>query len=129
MPTALEMKPKEWRKFKNLNQIIAVREQSRLVVERRIKALNVAQKAASILRKQFHAKKVVMFGSITCPEIFTIWSDIDLAVWGIEPDDFFSAVASVTGLTSEFKIDLVDPETCREPIKDSIQKFGVEIKD
>jgi len=41
------------------------------------------------------------------------WSDVDLAAWGIEGTAFYKAVAAVGDLTTEFKVDLVDPGDCR----------------
>ena len=50
-----------------------------------------------------------------------------LLPWGIIPDKFFSAVAAVTGLSPDFKIDLVDPDTCREAVRTSIEEHGIVI--
>jgi predicted nucleotidyltransferase len=127
MSTALEMTPEEWSKFKPTKKIAARASQSTSLAERRAKALELAKRASSILRQQYGAKRVVVFGSLSRTEAFTAWSDIDLAAWGIAPDDFFSAVAAVTGLSSDFKMDLVEPDTCRKAIRSSIQEHGMEI--
>jgi len=127
MSTALEMTSEEWRKFKPTKKIAARDGQSCLLAERRVKALELAKKASFLLRQRYGAKRVVVFGSLVRTKAFSAWSDIDLAAWGIAPDKFFSAVAAVTGLSPDFKIDLVEPDTCREAIKGSIQKHGVEI--
>ena len=127
MATALEMKPEQWRRFKPSKSVAARRAQGEFLEVRRKKAFDIAKQAASILRQEFGAERVVVFGSVVNSENFTFWSDIDLAAWGIAPDDFYAAVAAVTGLSPEFKIDLLEPDTCREPIKDAIQKQGVEI--
>jgi hypothetical protein len=55
---------------------------------------------------------------------FYPFSDIDLAVRGIVPDRFFEAVGLVTGLSAEFKIDLVEIETSSPGMYRSIQKDG-----
>jgi len=127
MSTALEMKPEEWRKFKPGKRIATRAAQSKDLEERRAKALELAKKASFLLRKRYGAKRVVVFGSLARRKAFSAWSDIDLAAWGIVPDKFFSAVAAVTGLSPDFKIDLVEPDTCREAIRTSIEKHGVEI--
>jgi len=127
MSTALEMKPEEWRKFKPGRNIATRAAQSKYLEERRAKGLELAKKASFILRQRYGAKRVVVFGSLARTKGFSAWSDIDLAAWGIAPDKFFSAVAAVTGLSPDFKIDLVEPDTCREAIKSSILKHGVEI--
>ena len=127
MSTAFEMTSEELGKFRPTKKIAASGGQSRLLEKRRVKALEMAQKASFLLRQRYGAKRVVIFGSLARAKSFSVWSDIDLAAWGIAPDKFFSAVADVTGLSPDFKIDLVDPDTCREAIKNSIQKYGVEI--
>ena len=127
MSTAFEMTSEELSKFKPTKKIAASGGQSRLLEKRRVKALEMAQKASCLLRQRYGAKRVVVFGSLAMAKSFSVWSDIDLAAWGIAPDKFFSAVAAVTGLSPDFKIDLVEPDTCREAIKSSILKHGVEI--
>ena len=127
MSTALEMKPEEWRKFKPGRRIATRAAQSKYFEERRAKAFELAKKASFLLRQRYGAKKVVVFGSLARTKSFSAWSDIDLAAWGIAPDKYFSAVAAVTGLSPDFKIDLVEPDTCREAMRSSIQKHGIEI--
>ena len=127
MPTALEMKPEEWRKFKPRRKIITRTTQSKYLEGRREKALELAKQASFLLKRRYGAKRVVVFGSLVWTKGFSAWSDIDLAAWGIAPDKFFSAVADVTGLSPDFKIDLVEPDTCREAVKISIEKYGIEI--
>ena len=97
------------------------------MTDRREKALKVAKEAATLLRQKFGAKKIVFFGSLTNKDAFSAWSDIDLAAWGIPPDKFYSAVAAITGLSPLFKIELVEPDNCREVIKEVIYREGVEI--
>ena len=121
------MKPEEWRRFNPSREIAARLARSGSLEERRGKALDVAKQSASLLRQKFGAERVMLFGSLASKDAFTPWSDIDLAVWGIAPDEFYSAVAAVTGLSPVFKVDLVEPDTCRKRIYDVIQKQGIEI--
>ena len=127
MTTALEMKPEEWRRFNPSKNIKAQRSLKEYLTDRREKALKVAKEAATLLREKFGAQKIVFFGSLTNEDAFSAWSDIDLAAWGIPPDKFFSAVAAISGLSLLFKIDLVEPDNCREAIKEAIYREGVEI--
>ena len=127
MSTALEMKPEEWRKFKPGKTIAIRAAQSIYLEERRAKALELAKKAAFLLRQRYGSKRVVVLGSLARTKAFSAWSDIDLAAWDIAPDKFFSVVAAVIGLSPDFKIDLVELDTCREGMRNSIQKHGIEI--
>ncbi|NEP16648.1 MAG: nucleotidyltransferase domain-containing protein [Leptolyngbya sp. SIO4C1] len=80
------------------------------------------------LRKEFGAKRIVLFGSLTQKEAFTRWSDIDLAAWGIAPERFYEAVVRLNDLSPEIKVDLVDPERCQSAaLNQIIQEEGKEV--
>ncbi len=87
--------------------------------------MEVARQAASLLRKEFDAKNVVLVGSLAIRENFTLWSDIDLAVFGVPADRFYAAVAAITGISANFKIDLIDAETCKVSLRDAIDRDGI----
>ena len=75
-------------------------------------AWGVARAAAELLRVEFGARRVVAFGSLTHRDRFRLDSDIDLAAWGVEGIAFYTAVARLNDLSPEFRVDLVDPESC-----------------
>ena len=83
-----------------------------------------AREAAKILWNEFGAKKVILFGSLAQRGRFTLWSDIDLAVQGIPPNRFFEAVGAVTGMSTQFKIDLTDMDTCLPSLRNNIETVG-----
>jgi predicted nucleotidyltransferase len=120
--TALELSEKEWQAYRPGSRII-----KEPTLDRLDRAWGVARAAAEVLRSRFGATRVVVFGSLTHDESFTRWSDIDLAAWGIPPDAFFRAVAAVTGLSAEFKVDLVDPYDCRPALRQAIEREGVAV--
>jgi predicted nucleotidyltransferase len=68
-----------------------------------------------------------VFGSLLHESNFTLWSDIDLSALGIAADKYYAAVAAVSDLSSSNRIDLVDMESCRPSLKDTILKEGVEL--
>ena len=84
-------------------------EKDKDVALRRERALEMARKAAGLLKEQFGAIRVVLFGSLAHGAWFTPRSDIDLLVEGVSPQAFFRAEAAVEALASGFKVDLVDP--------------------
>jgi len=87
----------------------------------------VARAAGRLLRGQFGATRVVAFGSLARREEFGPWSDIDLAAWGIPTDQFYRAVAAVTGLSPDFEVNLVDAQDCRPSIREAIEREGIEL--
>lgn len=95
--------------------------------ERREQAWTVARAAARLLREKYGAKRVVVFGSLAHRAWFSPWSDVDLAAWGIPADQFYRAVAAVTGTTADFEVDLVDPAECRTRLRQVIEREGIDL--
>ncbi len=120
--TALELTPEE------LGQFRVAREWDEAELEARWReGHEVARAAARLLRERFAATRVAAFGSLAKRACFTPWSDVDLAVWGIPPEQFYRAVAAVTGLTPSFEVDLVDAESCRPGLRQVIDREGIDL--
>jgi predicted nucleotidyltransferase len=125
---ALELTPQEWKIYQPAKAIERRKQRvEKQVQHRKQQAWQIAYRAAQILRDQFHAEKVVVFGSLAHETWFTLWSDVDLAVWGIPVDRFYAAVGVITELSEEVAIDLVDPDTCRPALRSVIERDGIEI--
>jgi predicted nucleotidyltransferase len=86
----------------------------------------VARQAAQILKSRWGASKVVLFGSMLDAKKVHTRSDIDLAVWGLSPDDYFRTLAELLDLDPEFAIDLVEIEQAKPHIQSAIQA-GIEL--
>lgn len=87
----------------------------------------VARKAADLLRERFAVQRVAVFGSLAHPELFHMRSDVDLAVWGLDPRDFLRAVAAVTCLDPEIGVDLIAFEEAPESLRDLIKAEGASL--
>ena len=126
--TVLDLPPDALKKYRPLDAVRRHRQKNSLEVsKRRRRAMLVVRKAAKLLRAEYSAAKIYVFGSLARHGGFSLWSDIDIAAAGIPAKQFFEAVGVVTGLSSEFKIDLVDLGTCSPAILKSIQETGREI--
>jgi len=90
--------------------------------QRREKAWEVARAAATLLKSRYHAARVVAFGSLIQSDRFHLWSDVDLAVWGLAPADYFEAVARVLDIGGEIKVDLIMTEKCKPILREAISK-------
>ena len=73
------------------------------------------------------AARVVTFGSLVHGHWFSKTSDVDLAVWGVELDDYLVAVARLQDLSSEFKVDLISAAHCKPALLEVIVKEGVQV--
>lgn len=127
MPTAYEMNREEWRKYRPSEGSGWLRKSSNAEMKRKQEALELARRASELLRREFGATRIVIFGSLAHDAWFNPWSDIDLASWGIAPESFYSAVAALTGLSPFFRIDLVDANDCKPSVRKVIEKEGIEI--
>ncbi|MCL1494201.1 MAG: nucleotidyltransferase domain-containing protein [Pseudanabaena sp. Salubria-1] len=88
------------------------------------RGIETAKQAARILRQEFGATRVVLFGSMLQPKIHAD-SDIDLAVWNLTKSDYFQAVGKLQGL-SEFLIDLIEADNASDYIVEAIAQ-GMEL--
>jgi predicted nucleotidyltransferase len=97
------------------------------VSRRRDDAWKVARLAAEMLKKRFGAIRVVVFGSLAQKTVFTEWSDIDLAVWGIAPEEYYSAAGAAMdmGLEKGIRVDVVDPRDCEPQFLAAIEQEGI----
>lgn len=87
-------------------------EQERQVQAQRVqRSWALAQRAAALLKDQFNARRVILFGSLARHDFFHRRSDVDLAVEGIKSQDFWQAWSALDTLGCDFEINLVDVET------------------
>jgi uncharacterized protein len=91
---------------------------------RRQRAWETARQSATLLKERFGASRVVVFGSLPRDDGFTIHSDIDLAVWGIDPLEYLEALGCLLDLSPEWSVDLVQMERCPLPLRDIILEEG-----
>ena len=108
-----------------VTRVLAAREQRPQMLaqmkQRQQQGLEVARKAASILKQEFGAERVVLFGSMLDHERMWWGSDIDLAVWGLRSEDFFKAGAAIERCHN-FSIDLVEIQSAKPHILNAIEQ-------
>jgi predicted nucleotidyltransferase len=95
--------------------------------KRRQKAFAIARRIAGMLRQDFGATKIYLFGSVLHPDEFHVHSDIDLAADGIVPARYLTAVAKALIMAEEFSVDLVDISECQPEFKNSILTKGIKL--
>ena len=126
MPTALELTPEAMAIYRATAQRRWQAEHLALQQRRQL-AWQLARQAAALLKKKFKATQVVVFGSLVHPDCFTPWSDVDLAAWGILPEDTFRAMGAVMDLGQEIEINLVDAGACRSSVLETIEREGIRL--
>ncbi len=99
----------------------------RKLLLREERAWEAARSAAVLLKERFGATKVVIFGSLVHKGSFTRWSDVDIAAWGISPEDTFRAIGAVMEAATGIEVNLVDIGTCRPSLLTVIEEQGLEL--
>ncbi len=87
--------------------------------------LSVARQAAELLKQKFKVSQVVLFGSMLSRDRVHDRSDIDLAVWGLDPQAYYRAVGYLQSLEPEISIDLIEAESAPPRILSEIEATGV----
>ena len=90
--------------------------------KRREKAWRLVQLASSLLKEKFGATKVMVFGSLIHEDCFTLWSDVDIAAWGLSTLDTFKAMGEVRELDESIEIKLIDINVCQASLLERILK-------
>lgn len=78
----------------------------------RTEALAIAEECAHVLKARFGVRKVYLFGSVTGEGPWHDRSDLDIAVEGLAPKDYFRALVALSKVVPpELEIDLFTLET------------------
>jgi predicted nucleotidyltransferase len=124
MTTARELTPEEVAAYRAAARRRGEQEQRELALREK-RAWALARRAATLLREEFEAERVVVFGSLVHTSCFTPWSDVDIAAWGIDPQDTFRAIGIVMDMDADIELNLVDVGTCSLSLRTTIEREGV----
>jgi uncharacterized protein len=84
------------------------------------------QEIAELLRAKFGATRVIVFGSLVRGNHFDAESDIDMAVEGILPQDYFTAMAAVNEVSHQW-VDLKPLESLEPHFLQKVLTMGKSI--
>lgn len=124
--TAVSLTPKDIEAYRR-SALQGKPKRQEAVKARQSRAWQVAREAARILKKQFGAQKVMVFGSLVHPALFHRQSDVDLVVWGLVGRDYFRAASVLLDIDPSISIDLVAFEDARPGLQEVVLKEGREL--
>ncbi|MGB2923715.1 MAG: nucleotidyltransferase domain-containing protein [Limnothrix sp.] len=96
---------------------------------RQLDGLAIANKAIYLLQKKYQASKVLLFGSLTETEKVRRNSDIDLAVWDLDDQDYYQALGDLQDLSDSFLFDLIQFESAQSSLQTKIIQSGLSVED
>jgi predicted nucleotidyltransferase len=126
MPTTLDLTPDQIERYRESAKK-RLQAESKEIESRREQAWQAAKRASRVLKNQFGATRVVVFGSLVQKAGFTRWSDVDVAAWGIAPEDTFQAIGIISELDTSVPVNLVDVNTARTSLIEVIERDGIEL--
>ncbi len=90
-------------------------------------ARRVAVRAAALLKTEFGVRHVWLFGSVARGTLVHPRSDIDLAVEGLLPEQFWKAWCRLDTVAETYHIDLVSIESAKHFLHQEIEREGIEL--
>lgn len=128
MPTALELEREGWQPYLDAPRRTPSppkpTPEERRTRERLVAA---ALQAAVLLKRRFAVRRVILFGSLADGEWFSVDSDIDVALEGLAPEDYWEAWRLVEDVIGERPVDLVEIESVGESLRRMIEREGIEL--
>lgn len=123
---SLDIPPEKMAAYKRTARLRqAQREQE--MAERRERAWQVARQAARLLKEEYGATQVFVFGSLAHGAWFHPRSDVDLAAAGIPDELYFKAWNAVDYLDDSIEVDLVPLESAKEWVHQEVRERGIEL--
>lgn len=128
MATALELTRKGWAPYiESMSRRPAPPELTPEENEEQRELLARVRQAAAMLKKRFATQRVVLFGSLAHASWFVHDSDVDLAVEGLDNEDYWQAWRLVEEIIGDRPVDFIEIETAGESLKRAIERYGVEL--
>ena len=130
MPTALELTPAEREQYiQALRQHANAFDEPLSAVDQQAhdELLERVRRVADGIKKQYGARRVILFGSLAHGAWFHPDSDVDLAVEGLEDSAYWDAWGLAEKIINDRNVDVIDLATASRSLKKAIERYGVEL--
>ena len=129
MPTALELSRDGWKGYlKGARRRVAVPKLTVTEKRERELLLRRVRKAAAVLKDQFGARQIILFGSLASAGRYGATSDVDLAVEGLKGGKtYWQAWRVVEEIIKDHLVDLIEIEDAAESLRQAIQRYGIKL--
>jgi predicted nucleotidyltransferase len=88
-------------------------------------ALELARRAAEVLKREYGATRVLVYGSTAHGQWFNSRSDIDLIAEGIPAESYWRAWNAIDALEPDFEVNLVDWEDATPALRAAAEQEGI----
>jgi predicted nucleotidyltransferase len=123
-PTPLDVTPEQMAVYRATARR-HLRRQRQEMARRREQAWVVARRAARLLKEEYGARRVMLFGSLARDNPFHPRSDVDLIVWGLDEKLYYRVVSRLLDLDPTIEVDLVRAEEAPPALLQAVNQEGV----
>lgn len=128
MTTALQLTPEQRKKFaETVQKQVSLPALPLIDSPEYRKLLRQIVSAAEMLKSCYHARRVVLFGSMAHRAWFGPESDVDIAVEGLKGSDYLRAWREVEAIINDRRVDLIEIETASASLRSAIDRNGLEL--
>jgi predicted nucleotidyltransferase len=128
MQTALELGRKGWERYLKSGRHKTPKTQlSPSEQKERNHLLRQIQKAADEIKLRFNVRRIVLFGSLAHEGWFVSDSDVDLAVEGMQGDDYWNAWRIAEDAVKDRSVDFIEIETTGTALRQAIDRYRLEL--
>jgi len=128
MQTALKLGRKGWEHYlKSGKHGTAKTQLSQSELKERKQLLSRIQKAADEIKSRFKVRRIVLFGSLAHEGWFASDSDVDIAVEGLQGDDYWRAWRIAEETIKDRPVDLIEIESSSEALRQAIENYGMDL--
>lgn len=123
-PIAHDVPPEQMAVYR-ASALRRVRRRQQAMKRWRERAWGVARAAAELLKAEYGAQRVILFGSLARNDPLSLHSDVDLAVWGLDERTYYRVVSRLLDLDPMVKVDLIMGEQAPRGLLEAIEGEGV----
>lgn len=128
MPTALELTKEQLDRYlETARRQLARPELTPIERSARQDLLRRVERAASLLKSRFGARRVLLFGSLAHQAWFAPDSDVDLAVEGLRGTDYWEAWRAIEEVIDDRQVDLIEIESASDSLRGAVERYGIEL--
>ncbi len=127
MATALELSREGWKPYIEAARRRQIPHPTEDESSVRDELVGRAREVATVLKRRFRARRVVLFGSLAHKQWFGPHSDVDLALEGVTSSQYWDAWRVAEDMIGDRVVDLVEIETAKQSLRRAIEQHGIDL--